>query len=386
MSSLEREYTMPPIPFNRALPIGNEIKYVEAAISSGHIMGNGPYTRQCEELLERISGAKRALLTTSCSSALEVAALLLQLRPGDEVIVPSFAFVSTVNAFVVHGATPVFADVRPDTLNLDEGRLEDLISERTRAVVPLHYAGIACELDRICGIAEKSGLVVIEDNAHGLSGCYNGRALGTFGELAALSFHETKNYTCGEGGALLINDESLSHRAEILREKGTNRQAFFRGEVDKYSWVDVGSSYVMSDILAAMLLAQLERFADIAEKRRQLWERYRDSLVAWAGAQAVSIPVVPAHCQQAYHLFYLLMPSEECRDRLIAYLRERGIHAVFHYLPLHLSAMGRQYGGKEGDCPVTEEISGRLVRLPLYYGLSEEDQAKVIAHINAFTC
>ncbi|HOC68829.1 MAG TPA: dTDP-4-amino-4,6-dideoxygalactose transaminase [Candidatus Hydrogenedentes bacterium] len=373
------------IPFNRAALVGNEKPYMEAALLSGRIMGNGEYTRRCEILLSRLTRTKHALLTTSCTSALEMAALLLDLAPGDEVIVPSFAFVSTANAFVVHGATPVFADIRPDTLNLDEKGVEAHITKRTRAIVALHYGGVACEMGVLSEIAQRHGLLLIEDNAHGLSGAYHGHALGSFGHLAALSFHETKNYTCGEGGALLINEEAFRARAEILREKGTNRQAFFRGEVDKYSWVDLGSSYVVSDILAAMLLAQLECFEQIFQKRRCLWERYRTGLASWAEARGVQMPVVPAHCQQAYHLFYLLMPSEALRDRFIEYMRDHGIHVVFHYLPLHLSQMGRRFGGQGGDCPVTESACGRLVRLPLYYGLKEEEQQHILQTVADFT-
>ncbi|NLV46755.1 MAG: dTDP-4-amino-4,6-dideoxygalactose transaminase [Candidatus Hydrogenedentes bacterium] len=374
------------IPFNQASPVGNELGYIEEVLASGHIMGNGPYTRRCEALLESVTLSKRALLTTSCTSALEISALLLNLQPGDEIIVPSFAFVSTANAFVLHGATPVFADIRADTLNLDETQLKKYITSRTRAVIPLHYAGVACAMDAISEIAKRNNLVVIEDNAHGLSGAFQHKPLGSWGQMAALSFHETKNYTCGEGGALLINDEHYIERAEIIREKGTNRQAFFRGEVDKYSWVDFGSSYVLSDILAAMLLAQLDRFQAVYEKRREIWRRYRDSLQSWADAQSVRIPVVPPNCQQACHIFYLILPSENCRDRFIAHMRERDIHTVFHYLPLHLSRMGRRWGGKEGDCPVTEDISTRLVRLPFYYGLADVQQEEIITKIRAFTC
>lgn len=373
------------IPFNQASPVGNELGYIEEVLASGHIMGNGPYTRRCEALLESVTLSKRALLTTSCTSALEISALLLNLQPGDEIIVPSFAFVSTANAFVLHGATPVFADIRADTLNLDETQLKKYITSRTRAVIPLHYAGVACAMDAISEIAKRNNLVVIEDNAHGLSGAFQHKPLGSWGQMAALSFHETKNYTCGEGGALLINDEHYIERAEIIREKGTNRQAFFRGEVDKYSWVDLGSSYVLSDILASMLLAQLECFDQVFQKRRYLWEQYRTDLAAWAETRGVQIPAVPAHCQQAYHLFYLLMPSEALRDQFIAYLRGHGFHAVFHYLPLHLSQMGRRFSGQGGDCPVTESISARRIRLPLYFGLKEEDQQYIIQTVTDFS-
>jgi len=370
---------MSSIPFNYAQPLGNEMRYIEEAITSGRIMGDGIFAKRCEALLQEYTQVQRALLTTSCTSALEMAALLLDIKRGDEVIVPSFAFVSTANAFVLHGATCVFSDIRPDTLNLDESRLRSLVTERTRAIVPLHYAGIACEMTFIHQIAQEYGLTVIEDNAHGLSGAYQGKPLGSFGHLAALSFHETKNYTCGEGGALLINDERYVERAEILREKGTDRKKFFRGEIDKYSWVDLGSSYVPSEILAAMLLAQLECFEWIHGKRRTLWERYQKGLGEWAKQQGVQMPVVPESCQPAYHIFYLLLPSERERNNFIAHLRAANIGVVFHYLPLHLSKMGqRWFGGKKGDCPIAEDVSARLVRLPLYCGLNEIDQERVI--------
>ncbi len=324
---------------------------------------------------------RKALLTTSCTHALEMAALLLDIGPGDEVIVPSFTFVSTVNAFVLRGARPVFIDVRPDTLNLDETKLERLITPRTKAIVPVHYAGVGCEMDAILEVAQRYGVAVVEDNAHGLFGKYKGRYLGTFGSLATQSFHETKNFTCGEGGALLINDPQYIERAEILREKGTNRSRFFRGQVDKYSWVDVGSSYLPSDILAAFLYAQLEARAEIQAKRRHLWHYYYEHLRDWAEEHHVRLPIVPPHCEQSYHMFYLLMPSLEQRQALIAYLKSCGILSVFHYLPLHLSDMGRRFGGQEGDCPVTEEVSDRLVRLPFFNDLSPQDQEWVVHNV-----
>jgi len=311
-------------------------------------------------------------------------ALLLDIQPGDEVIFPDFTFVSTVNAFVLRGARPVFADVRPDTLNLDEAQVERLITPRTRAIVPVHYAGVGCEMDAILGVAGRYGLAVVEDNAHGLFGKYKGRYLGTFGCLATQSFHETKNFTCGEGGALLINDPRYIERAEIIREKGTNRSRFFRGQVDKYTWVDVGSSYLPSDILAAFLYAQLEAREQIQAKRQRIWHYYYNCLRDWAAAHDVRLPVVPLHCEQPYHMFYLLLPSLAQRQALIAHLKSRGILAVFHYLPLHLSDMGRKFGGRPGDCPVTEDISDRLLRLPFYNDLSESMQAFVVDAIQAF--
>ena len=366
------------IPFNRSNLSGNELEYVAEAVRMGHISGDGFYTRQCQDFLERKLGVRKALLTTSCTHALELAALLLDLNKGDEIIVPAFSFVSTANAFVLRGARPVFADVRPDTLNLDEKKLPQLITRNTRGIVPVHYAGVGCEMDTILDIARKQNLAVIEDNAHGLFGKYRGEFLGTFGCLATQSFHETKNITCGEGGALLINDSRFIERAEIVREKGTNRIRFFRGEVDKYSWVDLGSSYLPSDMLAAFLFAQLQTHAQIQATRQRIWERYYGELTDWADGSGVRLPVVPGHCDQAYHLFYLLLPSLEERQRFIARLKERGILSVFHYVPLHTSKMGRYYGGEPGDCPVAEMVSERLVRLPFYNQLSETEQSRVI--------
>jgi len=372
------------IPFNRASLAGNEQAYIAQAVERGHISGDGPFTRKCHALFEQTLAVPKVLLTTSCTHALELAALLLEMQPGDEVIVPSFTFVTTVNAFVLRGARPVFIDIRPDTLNMDEQLLEELVTPRTKAIVPVHYAGVGCEMEAIQQIAQEYNLSVVEDNAHGLFGKYRGKYLGTFGHLATQSFHETKNFTCGEGGALLINEPSLVERAEILREKGTNRSRFFRGEVDKYTWVDVGSSYLPSDILAAFLLAQLEAREQIQNTRRRIWEYYCEHLQGWAAEQGVQLPMVPPHCEQPYHMFYMLMPSLERRQALIAHLKAHGILSVFHYLPLHLSDMGRRFGGKEGDCPVTESVSDRLLRLPFYAGLSEVEQARVVAAITEF--
>ena len=355
-----------------------------AALSAGHISGNGAFTKRAEAELEAILGAPRILLTTSCTDALEMAAILLDVGPGDEVVMPSFTFVSTANAFALRGARPVFADIREETLNLDEACLAKVTSERTRVVVPVHYGGVGCEMDAIMEIAGQAGASVVEDNAHGLFGRYRDRALGTLGRLATQSFHETKNITCGEGGALVINDESLVERAEIIREKGTNRARFLRGQVDKYTWTDLGSSFLPSDLLAAVLCGQLEQRESIQARRKTIWERYRDGLSGWASAQGARLPVVPAEREQTYHLFYLLLPSEEARDRLIAHLRSRRILAVFHYVPLHLSPMGRRYGGKEGDCPVTERLSGRLLRLPFYNQLEVSDQERVIEAVLDF--
>jgi dTDP-4-amino-4,6-dideoxygalactose transaminase len=371
------------IPFNRPFISGNEPAYLEEALR-GQLSGDGGFTKKCHALLEEQLGVQRSLLTTSCTHALEMAALLLDLQPDDEVIVPAFTFVSSINAFVLRRARPRFIDVRADTLNLDETKLESLINPRVKAIVVVHYAGVACEMDPILAVAQRHGIPVIEDNAHGLFGRYKGKYLGTFGCMATQSFHETKNFTCGEGGALLINDPTYSERAEIIREKGTNRSRFFRGQVDKYTWVDVGSSYLPSDLLAAFLLAQLEARDLIQAKRKRIWEYYYENLKPWAREQGVQLPYIPSSCDQSYHMFYLLLPSLESRQSLIAHLNSFDINSVFHYLPLHLSDMGRKLGGKDGDCPVTENMSDRLLRLPFYTGLTEGDQARVVSAIRKF--
>lgn len=372
------------IPFNRPYVVGNEVSYINDALKNGHISGDGLYTKKCHALLEKSLSAPKVLLTTSCTHALEMAAILLDISPGDEVIVPSFTFVSTVNAFVLRGAKPVFIDIRSDTLNMDEKKLERLITPRTKAIVPVHYAGVGCEMDTILRVANDHGIPVVEDNAHGLFGKYNSKYLGTFGCMATQSFHETKNFVCGEGGALIINDPKYCERAEVIREKGTNRSRFFRGQIDKYSWVDIGSSYLSSDILAAFLFAQLEEREQIQQKRRKIWEYYRNGLAGWAKNHGVQLPMVPDNCEQAYHMFYMLLPSLDQRQALIAHLKKRNIMAVFHYLPLHLSDMGVQFGGKAGDCPVTEDISDRLIRLPFYNDLTKEDLASVIEGVCSF--
>ncbi len=372
------------IPFNRPSLAGNEMAYLAEAIANGHLSGDGPFTRRCHALLEESLGVKKALLTTSCTHALEMAAILLDLQPGDEVIVPSFTFVSTINAFVLRGARPVFCDIHPDTLNLDESKLELLITSRTKAIVVVHYAGVGCEMNAIAEIAHRHDLQVIEDSAHGLYGKYRDRWLGTFGAMATLSFHETKNFSCGEGGALLLNDPALIERAEIIREKGTDRSRFFRGQVDKYTWVDIGSSYLPSDGLAAFLLAQLEAREQIQSRRREIWDRYHESLRPWANINGVRLPTIPKDCEQSFHMFYLLTPSLDARQALIRHLRARGILAVFHYQPLHRSPMGRQTAARESDCPVTEAVSDRLLRLPFYNSLSPSDQQRVIEAIVGF--
>ena len=372
------------IPFNRPFLAGPEFEYIRQAIEMAHVSGDGPFTKKCHALLEQLLKVPKALLTTSCTDALEMAALLLDIQPGDEVIVPSFTFVSTINAFVLRGAKPVFVDIRPDTLNLDDSRLEAAITPRTRAIVVVHYAGVGCEMDTILTVARRHGIPVVEDNAHGLLGRYKGRNLGTFGALATLSFHETKNIICGEGGALLINEPRLIERAEIVREKGTNRSKFFRGQVDKYTWVDIGSSFLPSDILAAFLYAQLEARGEIQAKRRRIWESYYAGLESWAQENGVRLPVVPGHCEQAWHMFYLLMPSLDERQAMIAHLKDCDVNAVFHYLPLHLSEMGQRFGGRTGDCPVTEAVSDCLVRLPFYNDMTPQDQGYVIQSLRSF--
>ncbi len=372
------------IPFNKSATAGTEFQYILDCIGRGHTSGDGYYTQKCHAALTQLLGVAHVLLTTSCTHALEMSALLLGIEPGDEVIIPSFTFVSTVNAFVLRGATPIFIDVRQDTLNLDESLLESLISPRTRAIVPVHYAGVGCEMDEIMKVARRHNIAVVEDNAHGLFGKYKGQHLGTFGCLATQSFHETKNISCGEGGALLVNDDQLINRAEILREKGTNRSRFYRGLVDKYSWVDVGSSYLPSDILAAFLYAQLEHHKHIQCKRQQIWERYFDELSEWAISNGVLLPTVPSHCEQAWHMFYMIMPSLRARQDFICHLKSHSILSVFHYLPLHLSEMGLKYGGTQGQCPVTEDRSDRLIRLPFFNSITPEEQEKVIRAILQF--
>lgn len=372
------------VDFNNPVPTGRELEYVTQAMYSGHISGDGPFTKKCHALLEQALGVPQVLLTTSCTHALDMSALLLNIKAGDEVIIPDFTFVSTVNAFVLRGARPVLVDVRPDTLNLDESKLSGAISSRTRAIVPVHYAGVGCEMDAIMEIAAQHRIPVVEDNAHGLFGKYKGRYLGTFGALAAQSFHETKNFSSGEGGALLINDPRLIERAEIVREKGTNRSRFFRGQIDRYTWVDVGSSYLPSDILAAYLYGQLEQREQIQGHRQILWNTYDRGLKDWAEQHEVRLPIVPDHCEQSYHMFYLLMPNLDLRQRLIKYLHARNIYTVFHYLPLHLSDMGRRFGGREGDCPVTERVSDQLIRLPFHNVLTGDEQEQVIEAIREF--
>jgi dTDP-4-amino-4,6-dideoxygalactose transaminase len=372
------------IPFNRPCFQGQELAYIAEAIHGGQISGNGTFTQRCQLQLSKLLLDAQVILTTSCTDALEMAGILLDLEPGDEVIMPTFTFVSTANAFALRGARPVFVDIRSDTLNLDETQVEHALTPRTKAIIAVHYAGVGCEMEKLTAIAERNDLWLVEDNAHGLFGTHCGRPLGTFGDLATLSFHETKNVTCGEGGALVVNASEFADRAEIIRDKGTNRARFFRGDVDKYSWVDLGSSFLPSDILAAFLLAQLEARDRIQAQRKAIWEHYAENLRDWAEQHGVGLPHVPGHSEQAYHMFYLLMPSLAVRTAVIEHLRHRGILAVFHYTPLHLSTMGIARGGRPGDCPVAEEVSDRLLRLPFYNDLIKSDQEEVIAAIRSF--
>lgn len=372
------------IPFNKPYISGRELDYIQQAIANLHLSGDGSFSRNCQALLEQELGVPRVLLTTSCTDALEMTALLLDIKPGDEVIIPAFTFPSTVNAFALRGARPVFIDIRADTLNLNEAQLESLITPRTKAIVVVHYAGIGCEMNPILKVAEARGIPVIEDNAHGLFGKYQQKYLGTFGGLAALSFHETKNFICGEGGALLINDPQYIERAEIIREKGTDRTRFFRGLVDKYTWVDIGSSYLLSDILAAFLYAQLESREVIQAKRKRVWGYYYENLKDWAGSFGVQLPFVPENCEHPYHMFYVIMNSLAERTALISHLQARKINAVFHYQPLNRSSMGQRLGNQGEDRPVAEAVSNRLLRLPFYNDMTEDELAQVVAGVKGF--
>ena len=357
------------IPFNRPYMTGRELDYIADAHRNGHLSGDGPYTRRCHQWLERTTGASKALLTHSCTAALEMAAILLDLGPGDEVIMPSYTFVSTANAFALRGARPVFVDIREDTLNLDERLVEAAITPRTRAICVVHYAGVACEMDAILAIAQRHGLKVIEDAAQGIFSAYKGRPLGAIGDLGALSFHETKNIISGEGGALLAREGDLAERAEIIREKGTDRSRFFRGQVDKYTWVDIGSSYLPSELVAAFLAAQVEHGGDITARRLALWDRYHAWAAAHEAAGRVRRPIVPSHCVHNGHMYYLLLPSLDARSAFIQRMKEQGVGTVFHYIPLHSSPAGLRLGRADGELPVTDDISARLVRMPLWVGL-----------------
>jgi dTDP-4-amino-4,6-dideoxygalactose transaminase len=366
------------IPFNRPRLVGEEHAYIDEALASGKLSGNGRFAHRCARRLEERLGAPRALITPSCTAALEMAAMLCDLRPGDEVIMPSFTFVSTANAFALRGAVPVFVDIRRDTLNVDPDLIEAAVTDRTRAIVVVHYGGVGCDMDRIMSIARAHGLMVVEDAAHSLPGTWRDQQLGSIGHVATFSFHETKNVHCGEGGALVINDESLIERAEILQEKGTDRARFFRGEVDKYTWRDKGSSYLLSEVAAAFLCAQLEHLDEVTIERRAIWATYHDAFAELESEGLVRRPIVPDHCKHSGHLYYLLLPEPHLRDGFIEALQARGVHAVFHYVPLHSSPAGRRLGRPAGSLLVTEETSARLVRLPLWSGLGPRRRLHVI--------
>jgi dTDP-4-amino-4,6-dideoxygalactose transaminase len=373
------------IPFNAPPIVGSEVDYMQSAMASGKLCGDGGFTRRCQQWMEQHFGSKKVLLTPSCTASLEMAAILIDLQPGDEVIMPSYTFVSTANAFVLRGATIVFVDVRPDTLNIDETLIEAAITPKTRAIVPVHYAGVACEMDSIMALAAKHKLYVIEDAAQGVMSQYKGRALGTIGHIGCFSFHETKNYTAGgEGGATLINEAKLVERAEIIREKGTNRSQFFRGQVDKYTWRDIGSSYLMADLQAAYLWAQLEAAERINQQRLHLWQRYYDALQPLAAAGRIELPVVPKHCLHNAHMFYIKLRDSDDRQALINWMKEAEILTVFHYIPLHSSPAGERFGRFHGDDAFTTRESERLLRLPLFYNLSDNNQRTVISSLLSF--
>lgn len=372
------------IPFNRPFIIGKELYYMAQSVLGGHTAGDGTYSRRCQELMQERFSAKQVLLTTSCTSALEMAAILCDVKPADEVILPSYTFVSTANAFFMRGARLKFIDIRPDTLNLDECLLDDAITEKTVAIAAVHYAGVGCEMDVITRIANARNLYVIEDAAQGVNARYKGRYLGTIGDMGAYSFHETKNFICGEGGAFVTNNPRLAQRAEVTREKGTNRPQFFRGEVDKYTWVDVGSSYLPSDMLAAFLYAQLEHMDEITMKRKKIYETYLEVLEPLASRGLLALPTIPAHCEPNYHMFYIIVSDEGTRNKLIAYLETSSINAVFHYVPLHTSPVGTQMGYREGMLPVTEELSTRVLRLPFYYELTDSELERIVDAIYTF--
>ena len=373
---------MATIPFNKPYMTGKELWYIAQAHANGHLAGDGSFTKQCQNWLEARTGTQKALLTHSCTAALEMAAILADIQPGDEVILPSYTFVSTANAFVLRGAVPVFVDIRPDTLNLDETQIETAITERTKAIVPVHYAGVGCDMDAIMAIARRHELIVIEDAAQGIMSTYKGRPLGSIGHLGTLSFHETKNIISGEGGALLINDPELIQRAEVIREKGTNRSQFFRGQVDKYTWVDIGSSYLPSELIAAFLWAQMEEADAITRRRLALWNVYHQWLEALEKAGKLRRPIIPKECVHNAHMYYILLPSLEARTALITALKRSDIHPVFHYVPLHSAPTGLRLGRTHGELAVTDSIADRLLRLPLWLGL-EEQQAGVIQGITS---
>lgn len=370
------------VPFNKPYMTGRELWYIAQAHTNGHLAGDGMFTKQCHAWLEARNGAHRALLTHSCTAALEMAAILANIQPGDEVIMPSYTFVSTANAFVLRGGVPVFVDIHPDTLNIDETKIEAAITPRTKAIVPVHYAGVACEMDTIMNIAQRHNLLVIEDAAQGIMSTYKGKPLGSIGHLGAFSFHETKNIISGEGGALLINDERFAERAEIIREKGTNRGQFFRGQVDKYTWVDIGSSYLPGEVIAAFLWAQMEEADQITGKRLAIWSFYHQALAPLETAEKLRRPVVPKECRHNAHMYYIVLPNMETRTQVIAQMRGAGINTVFHYVPLHDAPYGKKHGRAHGDLPITRKASDCLLRLPLWLGV-EAHQQKIADELSA---
>jgi dTDP-4-amino-4,6-dideoxygalactose transaminase len=370
------------IPFNKPYMTGRELWYIAQAHTNGHLAGDGMFTKKCHAWLEARTGAHKALLTHSCTASLDMAAMLADIQPGDEVIMPSYTFVSTANAFVLRGGIPVFVDIRPDTLNIDETLIEAAVTTRTKAIVPVHYAGVACEMDAIMSIAQRHKLLVIEDAAQAVMSAYKSKPLGTIGHLGAYSFHETKNIISGEGGALLVNDDRFAERAEIIREKGTNRSQFFRGQIDKYTWVDIGSSYLPGEVIAAFLWAQMEEAQSITQKRLDIWHRYHKALAPLEDAGKLRRPIVPADCQHNAHMYYILLESLKKRTEAIARLKEQGVNAVFHYVPLHSSPAGKRFGRPNGELRYTDNLADRLLRLPLWVGM-DEAQDRVIAQLQA---
>jgi len=372
------------IPYNKPFIVGQELYYIAQAVIEGHLAGDGPFTKRCHKWLEKRIGCRKALLTHSCTAALEMAAVLCDIQPGDEIIMPSFTFVSTANAFVLRRGMPVFVDIRPDTLNIDEKLIEQALSQKTKAVVPVHYAGVPCEMDEILELAQSNKLFVIEDAAQALLSTYKSSFLGTIGHLGCLSFHETKNIISGEGGALLINEGLFNDRAEIIREKGTNRSQFFRGLVDKYTWVDIGSSYLPSEIISAFLFAQMEMADKIVAARREIFFKYRDSLKHLEDRGVIRLPFVDKGSSNNGHIFYIIASSQKERDSLMEYLNSHGIKAIFHYVPLHSSPAGRKYGRVSGSMQRTDTLSGGLLRLPLYYGMNDDEMGSIVEHITEY--
>jgi len=373
---------MKKIPFNKPAIVGKELFYIAQAVISGWIGGNGSFTKKCNLMLEKQSKSAKVMLTNSCTAALEMSAILIDIKPGDEVILSSFTFSSTATAFVLRGAVPIFVDIRSDTFNIDETKIEEAITDKTKAIIVMHYAGVSCEMDIIMQLAKKHSLYLIEDAAQGILSTYKEKQLGSFGDFGTYSFHETKNCTSGEGGALLINNTKFIERAEIILEKGTNRTQFFQGLVDKYTWVDIGSSYLPSDIIAAFLFAQLEQIKNIIDSRLNIWNKYFDKLTPLADENIFRLPVVPINCKHNGHVFHLLMQSEKERNNLLQFLKINGISAVFHYIPLHSSPMGKKLNSDKQELPMTDDVSGRILRLPLYYKMKSSDQDYVISKVN----